>query len=71
MNLLFIGIGHEKELIISYRYRFNFFISCIPRINVYNDLNISSSGYIFERVYILMFIACPVYLHWLTINNLF
>ncbi len=30
MNLLFIGIGigHEKELIIGYR--FKFFISCIP-----------------------------------------
>ncbi len=32
MNLLVIGIGigHEKDLIIGYRYRFKFFISCIP-----------------------------------------
>ncbi len=30
MNLLGIGIGHEKDLIIGYRYRFKFFISCIP-----------------------------------------
>ncbi len=28
MNLLVIGIGHEKDLIIGYR--FKFFISCIP-----------------------------------------
>ncbi len=36
MNLLVIGIGigHEKDLIIGYRYRFKFFISCIP--NLYN-----------------------------------
>ncbi len=25
MNLLFIGIGHKKELIIGYRYRVKFF----------------------------------------------
>ncbi len=41
MNLLFIGIGirigREKELIIGYRYRFKFFISCIPNINYYID----------------------------------
>ncbi len=38
MNLLFIGIGNgrEKELIIGYRYRFKFFISCIPNINIHN-----------------------------------
>ncbi len=39
--------------------------------NVYNDLNISSSGYIFERVHILICIACPVYLHWLTVKKIF
>ncbi len=35
MNLLVIGIGigHEKDLIIGYRYRFKFFISCIPNNN--------------------------------------
>ncbi len=33
MNLLVIGIGHEKDLIIGYRYRFKFFISCIPNLN--------------------------------------
>ncbi len=34
MNLLVIGIGigHEKDLIIGYR--FKFFISCIPIYNV-------------------------------------
>ncbi len=38
MNLLVIGIGigHEKDVIIGYRYRFKFFISCIPSINVFN-----------------------------------
>ncbi len=36
MNLLVIGIGigHEKDLIIGYRYRFKFFISCIPKKNI-------------------------------------
>ncbi len=33
MNLLVIGIGHEKDVIIGYRYRFKFFISCIPSSN--------------------------------------
>ncbi len=33
MNLLVIGIGHEKDLIIGYR--FKFFISCIPSIDAY------------------------------------
>ncbi len=43
MNLLVIGIGigHEKDLIIGYRYRFKFFISCIPTF-VYNILTIGT-----------------------------
>ncbi len=32
MNLLVIGIGHEKDLIIGYR--FKFFISCIPNCSM-------------------------------------
>ncbi len=35
MNLLVIGIGHEKDLIIGYQYRFKFFISCIPNMYMY------------------------------------
>ncbi len=34
MNLLVIGIGHEKDVIIGYRYRFKFFILCIPNFIV-------------------------------------
>ncbi len=39
MNLLVIGIGigHEKDLIIGYRYRFKFFISCIPSCNIWTS----------------------------------
>ncbi len=40
MNLSVIGIriGREKDLIIGYRYRLKFFISCIPTLNIYPHL---------------------------------